>query len=251
MPHWRERTLALVTSRPPSATRPRIGPQEAGDEPQQRRLAAAGRPDADDELARLRSRASTSNDARVAAGIAEAHPVEATAGRPFTARSCDRGFAPGRPAVIRPLRGRQPRRAARRQRAGDRRGEREGEQHDGRGAGEAGGAVERLQQHDRVGAVEEARDQVRELELADRQRGDDDEPARASSGAAPAARCGRSAAGRCCPATRRRPRARAGRGAACPRRPSAGNRAGRARCGRRSAARRCRATAARPTRTPG
>jgi hypothetical protein len=66
-------------------------------------------------------------------------------------------------------------RAARRQRARRRGEERKGEQHHGRGAGEAGGAVEGLQQHDRIGAREEAGDEVRELELADRQCRDGDE----------------------------------------------------------------------------
>src|SRR5207253_4976464 len=59
--------------------------------------------------------------------------------------------------------------------ARDRRDEREREQdHRGR-AGESGRAVERLQQDDRIRAIEEARDEIRELELADRQRRYDDQ----------------------------------------------------------------------------
>ena len=51
-------------------------------------------------------------------------------------------------------------------------------QHDGRRAGEAGRAVERLQQHDRIRPREKARDQVGELEFADRQRRDHDQSGR-------------------------------------------------------------------------
>ena len=49
------------------------------------------------------------------------------------------------------------------------------EQDHRRRAGESGRAVEGLQQHHRIGAAEEARDQIRELEFADRQRRDDDQ----------------------------------------------------------------------------
>jgi hypothetical protein len=58
----------------------------------------------------------------------------------------------------------------------DRSGKRQEQQHHGRRAGETRRAVERLQQHDGVCAIEEAGDEIAELELAERQRRDDDEP---------------------------------------------------------------------------
>ena len=149
-----------------------IGREEAGNQPQQRRLAAAGGPDADDEFAGGDAQREIVHTG-LGAGIAIAHAFEGD-GR-LAPRSCSRR--------------RHPRGAAGHRAARDGGRQRQQQQHDRGRAGESGGAVERLQQHDGIGAIQESRDQVGELEFAERQRRDDDEARRGSNAEAPAARC--------------------------------------------------------------